>query len=434
MIKSIAVFFNIVLTSMYLFPFVFKGLEGFNTKMMVALAGLMICGYEVSGKRSGGYVSKDLFFLTVYALMVSLCGFTSVIINGTPDYAYATYVISMWVWTGGAYTVCYFLKYVHDRVDIQLLCNYLTAVCVAQCVIALLIDYNPLIKQWVDSFVEQNQDFLNKSTVQRLYGIGASLDVAGSRFASVLVLLAVIIAQKFRERTYHVSSVLYIITFIFIAIVGNMIARTTLVGLIVAFVYWIYDSEVWKLQLNNGYKVFFSWMVLAMAVTVLMLVFLYNTDPSMKKFIRFGFEGFFSLYENGTWDVASNDKLASMYVFPERIKTWIIGDGYFSNPYDVDPFYIGVKIGGYYMGTDVGYLRFIFYFGLIGLIAFIAFFMKTYSLCANRFAEYRQLFFMLLTLNCLIWFKVSTDIFLIFALFLMLPKGSKNNEPSLQAL
>lgn len=433
MIKSIAVFFNIVLISMYLFPFVFKGLEGFNTKMMVALAGLMICGYEVPKKRNG-YISKDLFFLTVYAFMVSLCGLTSVIINGTPDYAYATYVISMWVWTGGAYTVCYFLKHVHDRVDIQLLCNYLTVVCVAQCVMALLIDYSPLIKQCVDSFVEQNQDFLNKSTVQRLYGIGASLDVAGSRFAAVLVLLAVIIAKKFRERTYHVSSVLYIITFIFIAIVGNMIARTTLVGLIVAFAYWIYDSEVWKLQLNNGYKVFFSWMVLAMAVTVLMLVFLYNTDPSMKKFIRFGFEGFFSLYENGTWNVASNDKLASMYVFPERIKTWIIGDGYFSNPYDVDPFYIGVKIGGYYMGTDVGYLRFIFYFGLIGLIAFIAFFMKTYSLCANRFVEYRQLFFMLLTLNCLIWFKVSTDIFLIFALFLMLPKGSKNNEPSLQPL
>lgn len=62
-----------------------------------------------------------------------------------------------------------------------------------------------------------------------------------------------------------------------------------------------------------------------------------------------------------------------MYVFPDNLKTWIIGDGYFSNPYNTDPFYIGTRSRGYYMGTDVGYLRFIFYFGLIGLSAFIAF-------------------------------------------------------------
>ena len=115
-------------------------------------------------------------------------------------------------------------------------------------------------------------------------------------------------------------------------------------------------------------------------------------------------------------------------VFPDNLKTWIIGDGYFSNPYNTDPFYIGVKSGGYYMGTDVGYLRFIFYFGLIGLSAFIAFFMKTYNLCVKRFTEYKLLFFMLLILNFLIWFKVSTDIFPIFALLIMLPQEDNIQE------
>ena len=158
------------------------------------------------------------------------------------------------------------------------------------------------------------------------------------------------------------------------------------------------------------------------------MVFLYNTDPKMKKLIHFGFEGFFSLVEKGTWDVSSNEKLMTMYVFPDNLKTWIIGDGYFSNPYNTDPFYIGVKSGGYYMGTDVGYLRFIFYFGLIGLSAFIAFFMKTYNLCVKRFAEYKSLFFMLLILNFSIWFKVSTDIFPIFALLIMLPQEDNMQE------
>ena len=412
---------------MYFFPFEFKGLEGFNTKMMIALMGLIICIYEIPRKRDG-LVSNNLFFLTVFASVVSLCGFISVILNGTPDYAYATYVMSMLVWTGGAYAVCHFLKQVHDNVNIRLLCNYLAAICVIQCAMALLIDYNPWLKQLVDSVIEQGQEFLNESTVQRLYGIGANLDVAGSRFSAVLVLLGFVISKEFQEKTNHMPVVLYIAAFIFIAIVGNMIARTTLVGMAIAVIYWIYDSGIWKLHLKNDYRVFFSWMTLAIAAIVLIMVFLYNTDPKMKKLIHFGFEGFFSLFEKGTWEVSSNDRLMKMYVFPDNLKTWIIGDGYFSNPYNTDPFYIGVKSGGYYMGTDVGYLRFIFYFGLIGLSAFIAFFMKTYNLCVKRFTEYKLLFFMLLILNFLIWFKVSTDIFPIFALLIMLPQEDNIQE------
>lgn len=45
---------------------------------------------------------------------------------------------------------------------------------------------------------------------------------------------------------------------------------------------------------------------------------------------------------------------------PENTRTWIIGDGYCGDPNN-DPYYIGPQPkGGYYMGTDVGYMRFIF--------------------------------------------------------------------------
>ena len=40
----------------------------------------------------------------------------------------------------------------------------------------------------------------------------------------------------------------------------------------------------------------------------------------------------------------------------------------------------------------------------------------------NRFQSYRGLFFMILLLNFIIWLKVSTDIFLVFALFLCISK------------
>ena len=78
----------------------------------------------------------------------------------------------------------------------------------------------------------------------------------------------------------------------------------------------------------------------------------------------------FSLAESGEWDVGSNEKLKGMYVFPETFKTWLIGDGFFGATTS-DPYYIGKEWKSFYMDTDVGYLRFIFYFGILGLFTFL---------------------------------------------------------------
>ena len=120
-----------------------------------------------------------------------------------------------------------------------------------------------------------------------------------------------------------------------------------------------------------------------------------------------------------------------MYVFPDNIKTWIIGDGYLSNPADVDPYFTGKIIKGFYMGTDVGYLRFIFYFGLIGLIVFTGLFHKASQICQNRFPNQKDMFILLLIVNYIVWFKVSTDVFSTFAILLMIDKEKTqktNNE------
>lgn len=77
------------------------------------------------------------------------------------------------------------------------------------------------------------------------------------------------------------------------------------------------------------------------------------------------------------------------------------------------------------MGSDVGYVRFIFYFGLTGLIAFSLFMIKAGLICFKRFRDYRYMFLMFVALNFIIWLKVSTDIFLVFAPFLCLINADK---------
>ena len=157
-------------------------------------------------------------------------------------------------------------------------------------------------------------------------------------------------------------------------------------------------------------------------------IYLYFANDTFYKNIRFGFEGFFSLWETGEWQTSSNDILLEhMVVFPDNWVTWLIGDGYAANPMDktlsfFDPYYTGPIYHGYYKGTDIGYLRYIFYFGLVGTFVFVFFMWKSAWACIHRFKNYKMMFLMILLVNYIGWFKVSTDIFLVFAIFLVLSK------------
>ena len=412
-----------ILVSFYFFPFEFTFLPGYNTKMIMAVIGLALWGFNLANRRTFES-NSSLFTLSIIALLVSLCGVVSVIANNTRDYAYASYIMSMWVWLGGAYCAVEIIRLVQKKMSVELICHYLIGVCVAQCIIAILIDNFPIVKEMASMITSSG--FLNAADFEggsRLYGIGCALDVAGTRFAAVLVMIAALIAKhKTNVRRLYV----YMMSFIIILVIGNMIARTTTVGVFLAIVYWMVVSYPYSFTINLSSTGVFKHVLLVFAVVLPILIFLYNNNPAVREDIRFAFEGFFSLAEKGEWDVSSNDRLMTMYVFPDNAKTWIIGDGYFDGPTNTDPYYVGPPMTGFYMWTDVGYLRFIFYFGLIGLAAFMFFFIKCGQVCAHKFRNYALLFWLLMLLNFIIWFKVSTDIFVVFALFLCI--SQEDNE------
>lgn len=407
-----------ILTSFYFFPFEFTFLPGANTKMVMAGVGLIILIVQLA-RQAQSLINKDIFNLAIMAGIVSLIGFFAVIWNDTHDYTYSTYIVSMLVWLSGAYVVIQAIKKFHGHVSVELVCNYLIVVCVTQCLIAFAMTQYPPLKAFVDSFLGST-GFMGKLK-DRMYGVGASLDVAGSRFSVILMMIIYFLTKNTKtEKSKYIG--LYMIAFVVVAVVGSMISRTTSIGAICALAYLIYISRIYTLRFDSNMAHLYSWFVGIMFVMLLLMIYGYNTNTAFRENLRFGFEGFFSLVEEGKWDVHSNEILKNMYVFPDNLKTWIIGDGYFDNPNGIEPYYIGPTWHGYYQNTDVGYLRFIYYFGLAGLIAFSLFMIKASKVCMNRFASYKSLFFVILLLNFIVWFKVSTDIFLVFALFLCIDK------------
>lgn len=418
MLKIIQILVVGVLTSLFFFPFEFSFLPGANTKMMLAGMGLLLFGInQLKREKTDNSGQKDFAVLSLWAALVSLVAFAAITYNNTYDYTYVSYIVSMWVWLGGAYAAVQLMRMVHGEVTVELVMNYLIGVCVGQCAIALTMELVPAVKGFVDGFLGST-GFMGR-VKERMYGIGASLDVAGSRFSSALLMIAYLTLQVDKQGK-KMLLIPYLVAFFCIGFIGCMISRTTVVGIGLSMLYWAW---MWIHSEEVRHGRLFRYLGGVLCVLVPVAVVLYQVNPIFQKNIEFAFEGFFSLVETGRWEVQSNEILKNMYVFPDNWKTWIIGDGYFDM---VDPYYTGKDMYGFYMGTDVGYLRFIFYFGVIGLLAFSGFFGAVAGICRKRFPRRALFFILLLVLNFVVWFKVSTDLFVVFAPFLCLPKENSD--------
>lgn len=424
MLRYIQIALAVLLTSFYFFPFEFTFLPGVNTKMAMAGVGLVLLGLQL-GKARNQLFSKDIVTISAYALLVSLTSFIAVTLNETRDYTYVSYIISMWVWLSAAYVAISVMRKIHGYVSVELVCNYLIAVCVFQCVSALLIDFVPAVRNVVHNYILGTREWYYE--YERLHGIGALLDPSGSRFAAVLTMI-VFLSVRVANSVKRTQILWYLMAFLLIAVVGNMIARTTTVGIILGLAYLLYTTGIHRLKLNKGAGYLISWLGGILLVAIPVLTILYNTNAQFHDNLRFAFEGFFSLAEKGRWEVSSNEVLKSMVVFPDNPHTWLIGDGYFEDPTERDPYYTGRNFFGYYMQTDIGYLRFIFYGGIPCLLAMAAFIWKSGRIGMRKFRDYSMLFWLLLAVNFTVWLKVSTDIFLAIALFLVMKQ--EDNKPN----
>lgn len=272
-----------------------------------------------------------------------------------------------------------------------------------------MIDFSPIIKNVVDSIFATG-DLIFMEKVKRLYGIGASLDVAGVRFSAVLVMTAVIVSNDKAIRSNSTYIVCYTLAFLCIGVLGNMMARTTSLGFFLGLAYILFASGMFSYFVKNINIKFWRTITVSMIIVSGFATYFYRTNKKVFSLIRFAFEGFFNWIEKGEWETSSTEVLKSMWVYPDNMKTWIIGDGYFNNPFKA----------GFYMSTDVGYLRFIYYCGLIGLIVFCLFFVYLSIALSNRFYYIRNMFLLLLIVVFINWTKVATDIFLVYAFFLVI--------------
>jgi hypothetical protein len=415
----------------YLYAVQFKGVP-VTTRILFAVAGFIILLFSIAKQADESkdiFISKGLIrYLIVFAALVAISIF-SLVVNNTRDIEFVKYPLSLIFILLAGYFLHFTIKKLNGEINYTLILNYIVAAVFVQAVISLVSFAVPVLSdtlQNIQNISDLDVTKLQETASLRLNGFGSTFFGAGIINGFALISIAALIRQKNNAQRRIV-----ILSFAFITILslGTMMARTTLVGGILAVFFLLLPTKTFNKKMIKAKTKFFGYILL---LPVLLIAMIFTFFPSFSNTLQtaasFGFEMFINYSETGEFSTASTNALKTMYVFPDNPQTYFIGDG----QYYIKP---GDPSSGYYKSTDVGYLRLIYYFGIPGLLIYLA---LQYTAVINAlktcpsdktFRIYILLVFLLCIINN---FKGFTDLFFLINLFVYNAKPAPDSKKSMQ--
>ena len=404
-----------ILLFFYIYPIDFIFLPfGITTRIYFAIFGLFFLLKDILKQKKGVKLSKSFFNLIIILALISIISSVSMIINSTEDYEFIKYFMSIFLISLAAYFICkIFLKTSKSESKWEFL-KAIVHIVFAQNIIAFIFFIFPDLLSFslgIQSVSENTVERMNQFLEIRFIGFGSQFFGAG--LINGFALLSLSSLYKAKEITFFK----FVLFFIILTSFGMMMARTTIVGAILCLIYMVSFKKLRYSDIRKTIKrvsVF-----IAMTATAYFIAIKFLSDISNKMY-RFAFEIFYNINEGGTINTDSTNHLLEMYTLPKKLKTFIIGDGYYTSP----------TSSGYYMNTDVGYLRLLYYFGIIGLLLFLLFQYKTIRELIDEKNDFKRLSSFLLVYLLILNMKGFTDLFFLLIPILILNSFLKQKASS----
>ncbi|WP_158661045.1 hypothetical protein [Bacillus kwashiorkori] len=100
---------------------------------------------------------------------------------------------------------------------------------------------------------------------------------------------------------------------------------------------------------------YFLLIVLSIAILLTVLISLKERNEMVNIWFNWSFDLFLNYFETGKLETGSSNTVFEKMIFMPDAMTFLFGDGYYSNP----------NGSGYYMSTDVGFMRPLLFYGFI---------------------------------------------------------------------
>lgn len=378
--------FSTFLFFIYIYPLYFNSIP-LSSRIIYAILGICTITY-------GRYIKLSLLYPLKGLIPVFAVSLLTGIINRTYDFYFAKYCVSVLMFFFASFFVYNILNYIYKRnevLDIDFLIKLFIAIVTLQSVISILMFLIPGFTETlytIFSVPESEEATLEENIGMRLIGLGSYFFAAGVIHGlSLIFTVYLYLKNEIKKR--------WVIIYVFNFFVGLLMARTTVIGFAISILFLI----VWK-PLNIFYiKQKIKWGIYLTIIFIIALIGIIMVVD--EEVLKWAFEFFYNYSDTGSFESSSTNRLKEMYVIPTDFFTYIIGDGKYN-----------LSEGGYYMSTDVGYLRLLYYGGIPMIMSFYFFmyYMIKYIIRYNASIVDKYLFFIIFLYLIILNFKGLADI------------------------
>lgn len=336
----------------------------FGVHIFLGSIGILIAFINHYFKNNFSYTLKgkyNAFEILNYFIPCLIISVISMVLNNSDDYHFIKYGIGALFSFYSFYFLAFLFAYSYETISVHIIIQYFIISQIIYLSISLACFYNPSLYEWIVHHTRLDKialDTIDQLKGRRLMGIGINFFSSGVVSGLVLILISLYM-YFYKLNVWKIIALL--LSFISIFIVGMMVARTTIIGFVFACIIILLSF----IRKKDGRKSLI-WGIIITIITVFSLKDYYsilmNSDDEIELLSSFGFEAFENFDSTGYFTTSSVESMRQHYsIMPDNIKTWLIGDAMWNSN------------NGYYMKTDIGYSRNIFYFGIIGLISFLYF-------------------------------------------------------------
>jgi len=349
----------LIITFVFIYP-VFLNFLPIPLDRILQLSGLaMLCLYQNDLKRILNSSSVWAFVRVTFVLLL-LAFFAQLQLSRGLDLYFFKEVFDTILNVFSAYLVCWSIRSAYGYINAGLVMYYIVLAGIVQTFISFAFFFNNSLFDIYISFLkeETNQGLLNRtsSIARRFMGFGSQFFSGVIKYG--IAFFGVLVLPYIHRCRLTTSKWLYWGSVVLIGVGGIFTGRSFFIGLFLSvFMLVILRSKNIVSFIINNVKAVIAILLLGAVLSSLALLFV--ESDRIDAIYSFAFELFINVFENDSLETNSTNHLTEMYFFPNNINTWIFGDGKM------------LADTGYYMGTDVGYIRLLFYFGLPSTLFFI---------------------------------------------------------------
>jgi len=387
----------------YFYPVKFK-VAPISSAMIFQLIGLFLFLWKICVK---GKLNKKIIIFYGYGILIFFIGiFSTVVFNDAYQFEYAlTKGIYIFFYSFGAYLIVFLMKRLSNTFSFYTILEWMIYISLVQAFISFAFFFFPNIFEIYKNFVVLDEKSEAKATILnafRLIGVGTMYATAAVQYG--MVMWGTILLYK-QEGSFFSKHIFFCSSLICLFCIAGIFSGRTFFVILLMTVFYIFFLNGTK-KAFTSFKDFFKLFLPVSFIGALIVFYLFSNNEKM---MDWAFELFFNS-DNKLMESKSMNDLSEMYLFPDNIKTWLIGDGRSS-----------AAGGGFYMHSDVGYIRSLFYWGLIGTVTYYFINYKFYTILKNMVSNiYIRKYF----LTILLWFFIynSKDFWGIaqyFVLYLM---------------